>query len=570
MKPNYILITAITLCIASMGFAQEQKIWVSGAARAVMYGDKYNTDAENDTTTARKLESGHAMVDLGTNIQPNDNVLIKAMVRIRNDYGGFWGSGVTFDVRQLYMKGIIGGFLRYQLGDIDYRMTPYTFHNNTGLVNQFAGVMSSVPLDQVRYDVFYMDDNTWRQQGAAVDFALEFDQYIKEIEFNGFATRTRPTNFSTQDDRIYSGGSVILKQGKFNLGGQYANLFDLIGTSDNTMYFRNPVITGTAEISHEISRIDLNAAVETGRSRMEWQNDTNAPTLEDYFYDIRLKASSKKYGLTAEVGYRDVGANFRSAGAQTMQLNYARAPLAYDRYGNAQLTRQIGLMDINRDASLYNMQISEQLAVYDPRYDNATPYGRATPNRKGFSTMVGYENPEEKWKFKVNADLLSDVVGQGTAALKSYGTYTADGEVRIDKFLGWDKRKIQLNAMAGMQQTSRSGQEAFEEVDLASTFATFSLTSTIHKELELIAEYRLWQTNGSDQLAERNTYTQIIDYSEYNIDYNESILGAGIQFAFSDDIHLRGMWQRFEFQDNQDLALPYNIDTWTIFFTMKF
>ncbi len=85
MKPNYILIAAIALCIASTGFAQEKKIWVSGAARAVMYGDKYNTDAENDTTTARKLESGHAMVDLGANIQPNDNVLIKAMVRIRND-----------------------------------------------------------------------------------------------------------------------------------------------------------------------------------------------------------------------------------------------------------------------------------------------------------------------------------------------------------------------------------------------------------------------------------------------------------------------------------------------------
>ncbi len=156
---KYISVIALVVLMAYPAAGQQKKIWISGAARGVLYGDDYGSSAENDTTTAKKLQSGHAMVDLGVNIQPNDQILIKGMVRIRNDYGGFWGSGVSFDVRQLYIKGILGGFLRYQLGDIDYRLSPYTFVNNKGLINQYDGVITSVPLQQVQYDLFYWNFN---------------------------------------------------------------------------------------------------------------------------------------------------------------------------------------------------------------------------------------------------------------------------------------------------------------------------------------------------------------------------------------------------------------------------
>lgn len=52
------------------------------------------------------------------------------MIRIKNQLGGFYGAGVTFDVRQLYVKGIISNVVRYQLGDINYKLTPFTFYNN--------------------------------------------------------------------------------------------------------------------------------------------------------------------------------------------------------------------------------------------------------------------------------------------------------------------------------------------------------------------------------------------------------------------------------------------------------
>ena len=551
--------------------AQEEKIWISGASRAIMYGDDYSTRAENDTTTARKTQGGHAMVDLGANIQPSDKILIQGMVRIRNDYGGFWGSGVTFDVRQLYIKGIIANSVRYQLGDINYKLTPYTFNNAEDLVNKYNGVISGVPYDQVRYDVFYYPDDTWRQQGAAVDFALEFDKYIKEMEFNAFTTRVRATNFDTQDDRLYSGGSVILKQGKhFNVGGQFANLYDFEGTSNNTIYLKNPVVTGTAEFMHQFDLFDLNVSAEAGRSTLEWQGNEDAPVLEDFFYDANVKLNLRETGLSLKAGYRDVGPNFRSAGAQTMQINYNSVPQAYNRIGNDQALRQLSLLDLSRDASLYRTQIREGLMIYDPRYNNATPYGRATPNRRGAEATLNYENADEIWGASLTGEFLTNVVGEGTSALKNYNTVEFGGNVAVDKLVGLQDRHVILSTRLGTQATTRSGDAEYEESDLSSLFGTINLNATIVGDLEFIAEYRFWQTEGNDLIAIRDEYSEIIDFREYTTDYNEQILGAGIQYVFSEKTHLRLMYQSFEWEDAQEASLPYQLDTWTLFFTMKF
>jgi hypothetical protein len=106
---------------------EEKKITYNGTARLLFYGDKLTENAlEEDTITVPRLNSGHVLVDLGINIRPNKNTEIQGMIHMRNDYGGFWGSGVTFDVHQLSAKGVIGGIVCYQLGDINYKMLRYT------------------------------------------------------------------------------------------------------------------------------------------------------------------------------------------------------------------------------------------------------------------------------------------------------------------------------------------------------------------------------------------------------------------------------------------------------------
>ena len=56
--------------------------------------------------------------------------------------------------------------------------------------------------------MFYSDDHTWRQQGAALDFSLEFDKNAEELNVNVFASRNRASDFNQQSDRIFFGGNV--------------------------------------------------------------------------------------------------------------------------------------------------------------------------------------------------------------------------------------------------------------------------------------------------------------------------------------------------------------------------
>jgi len=566
-----LILLAMSIINHSYGQLKDKKVWVSGAARGILYMDDYSTSAEDDTTTARKTQSGQTMVDLGVNVNPSDKILVQGMVRIQQEYGGFWGAGVTFDVRQLYIKGLIGNIIKYQLGDINYKLSAYTLNNQTGLVSKFGGVLIDIPLDQVEYDLFYTDNNTWRQQGAAVDFGLEYSKLIESTDFNLFTTRVQPTDFDTQEDRMYSGGSVVLKQSKWlKVGFQYANLYDLKGTTSDTVYMRNPVYTFSAEADYEIDDVKLNASLETGQSQLEWQNNPEAPDLTDFFYDINLRADISKIGVKLLAGYRNIGADFRSAGSQTMQINYTRAPQAYQRYGNDQAIRQISMLDIYRDASLYNLQIREGLMTFDPRYNNATPYGVATPNRSGFLFEANYEDPKKRWTVKASSELLSDIFGEGTTVLTKYATNSLLAEIKLNNIINVGDRRLWISGLIGEQNSTRSGEQDYEAIDLATRFYDFNLTATLFSTIDLIAEYRIWKSDGNTLIADRNVYSQIIDFNEYNINYKESILGAGLQYRFSENIKFSFMWQTFQWEDYLGETLPYQIDTWTVYFTMKF
>lgn len=566
-----------TTCLVLLLFAgsslqgQSKKIWISGAARGVMYGDDYSTSAENDSLTARKLQSGHTLVDMGVNIQPSDKLLIQGMVRIRNDYGGFWGAGVSFDVRQLYIKGIIADVVGYQLGDINYKLTPYTFRNNTSRIHEREGVITSKQMRQIDYDLFYYGDNTWRQQGGAVDFALLSEKYIEEIAFDLFTSRVVASDRNLIDDRLYSGGSVRIMQSKFlKLGLQAASLYDFAGTSNSVIYMKNPVYTGTAELSHSIGNAALNLAFEGGRSKLEWEGDADAPVIEDYFYDIRAKASWENTGFSVLAGYRDVGSGFRSPGAQTMRIRYDAAPRAYQRYGNDQNLRQISILDLYRDASLYQTQIQDGLLVYDPRYDNATPYGVATPNRRGILLQAAYEDADDRWTVEAETEMLNNIVGEGTTALKNYMTTSIYAGLKAENLLGIEDRRLWLNGTWSMQNTGRSGSEDFETVDLSSMMYNLNLTVTLFGDFDVLGEWRSRQADGFDLVSVRNQYSQIITFNEYQIDYSERLWAAGVQYRFNEKTNLSLWWQNFDWKDNQGTTQNYTIDSWSLLFTMNF
>jgi len=569
---KYIALILLTLFVGYEAKAQKEekvrKVWASGASRSVF--QQNNLLLDTDTTTPKKLMSGHTLVDLAINAKPNDQTFLHGMVRIRNDFGGFWGSGVTFDIRQLYVKGLVGEAVRYQLGDMNYKLTPFTFYSNNEELSSHQSAGLSIFRDMVRYDMFYDEDNTWRQQGAAVDFALEFEKGIDELEVNVFSSRNRASDFAQQNDRVFFGGNMTLKQSDlFSLGVNYIDLMDLAGTSKSKNEFHNPVVTGTTKWNYSLKKYDLELNTESGVSRM-YELNTAKEELKDFFLDMELSGKHKKTGTTVRFGYTNVGPQFRSVGAQSKRLNFEALNLMYSRYENGQLPRAISQMDVYQDASLYQLRLDPQLQAFSPAYDNVMPYGKATPNRKGFNLEVKRESKNEFYEIVLGGKILSEIVGQGGDDLRNFNTLDGELSLRFDKLMVNRKKPLELSLGYTSSRTERTTSFTEANVDLKSAMLDLGLKVGLSSDFELLANYRSITAQGNELLSVRNLNTEVVDFEAYSTDLVESLVLIGLRYNFSKKNRLDIVWQKMNWEDKKSGNKDYGINQFAIAYNLKF
>ena len=382
---GYIL---LLLFVSQNFWAQERKFQVNGDARGYMFAKNMLIDPVLDSINAPRANYGHTLLDLGFSIFPNANTEIISSFRIRNELGGFWGGGVSFNVRQLTLRGVAGNVVKYNLGDIDLKMTPYTLYNfqEEGSINEAE--IFSLRRQVVHYDMFYMPGNTWRMQGAQIGFGLQFSKFLKAIEFSGFITRQRPTDGITIPERLFGGGTITLKQNDhLSFAFNSISLFDLTRTINDSIRYKNNVNTFSVKYRNAINdHIDWGFDAEAGSSNVNYINYVNplAPDLQnDWFYDASFTLNFKKPKIVLNLGYKDVGADFFSPGAQTKRVDFTKFPGVFQQYTNAALGRQVNITDMINHNAAYSYQISDRLMAYNVAYDNINPHGIATPNRRG-------------------------------------------------------------------------------------------------------------------------------------------------------------------------------------------
>ncbi len=547
----------------------EKKIQFVGTARSILNND--DILVKDDTITSKSNMGGYALIDLGVNIFPNKNTEVLGMIRIKNQLGGFYGAGVTFDVRQLYIKGIISNVVRYQLGDINYKLTPFTFYNNDfdDLV-QHPQVFN-IQKDIVNYETFYKN-NTWRQQGAALDFSLEFSRFLKEIKFNGFINRINITDFNTVPDRFFTGGNIGIQQSKnVFVGINYVSLFDLSGTSQNNSGFNNNVSSINYEVKFDKDNlVETRLFGETGLSNSGYSNDTSAPKLNDFFINMGISNFIKASHLKFSLSYLNVGPNFRSAGAQSKRLNYNNTPSFYDRYTNQQSLRSIGLFDLIRDEKLYNRSInSDGLMAYNPAYNNAMPYGIATFNRQGINAKVNFNDPKKIFNLEIETYILKELIGQGTTKLKSFKIIKTNAELNLKKLISIENN-FKITAGFSFQSSIRNSETNYEEINLNSAIVNSGIEFELYKNIDILAGFIYNQAKGNEILPSRNIYSEVIDFNEYNINIKELMLGGGLRYRFSDKIYLAALYQNYDNSNKLNSQFSYSMNQFIIIYNMKF
>jgi hypothetical protein len=554
-------------------FSQEKdmrKVVFTGAARGLYYGDKIGQEVE-DSITIPRMNSGHTLVDLGMNIRPNKNTEIQGMVRVRNDYGGFWGSGVSFDVRQLYIKGVAGGVVRYQLGDINYKLSPYTLSNTQQEIITQGPVVFQQQTRLMNYDNFYAADSSWRQQGAAAEFGLQFAKYFKELQFHTVATRVRTTDFGSINDRLFAGYNVNLVQSEFfEMGITHVTLFDIEGTSRNLSTFHNPVTTATYVLKKDFSNWKMRLNVETGSSKTYYEKFEGSPETNGKIFDAKWLGTNASKGLSVEAGWKYVSSDFRSPGAQTKRVNYNYQPTSFGRITNDQIVRNLTAFDLMRESNAYNRQLSSNLMLIQPKYDNITPYGTATPNRQGLTVNAKYVIPSKILEVFATQLMLQETRGEGTFVPRKFMRSEVKAVAHVNQRFGRSDKLFDVTIRFRNDNTSREAEENVRAVDLSTQIFSVGMEYEFWENWDLMLGVQQIKFNGFDYTAVRNNFSEIYNFKEYQTDGNEYMQAAGVRYRFSDKSSLSVNLSNFKNTDAFDATQNYNVRQFMLLYQMNF
>ena len=559
---RYLILILFSFASSTFAFSQNgKKVQFVGGARSM------NTLAVMDSVeTAPKRAGGYALLDLGIKINPNSNTEVMGMLRINNEYGGFWGGGVTFDVRQLYVRGVANDIFRYQIGNIDYKLTPYTFYNhNQDLVTSSIGTLG-IKEDIFNYETFYRD-NTWRQQGASVNFSLEFPNWIQEIEANGFLTRLNRSDFNSVLDRFYGGGNlVITKSENFQFGINHVSIFDLTGTAKTDNIFNNNVSSVTYDYHTIKNNIVIGVDGESGTSSLS-QSESQDDSLTDYFVHLRGYLNFDS-GLKLSVGILDNGADFRSFGAQSRRVSFNQENSFYNRYTQNEIIRPISLFDMYNDPNLYRQGITVGLMDYNPITNAVLPFGLASFNRQGAYFGITYDDPQDFVNLNSRVYMLSETRGQGTLALKSFLMGEITAALNAEKL--WDgSHELNIQVSYNHQQTSRDGNYDFESVNLNTSQFNFGIEYEISDNVFVMGNYLHLNSKGNDQLPVRDNDGYIINYEDFSIEGNEAHISTGVKINFSKKSYLAFVHDMNKYRFNQ-IAPEYDFNQSSIVYVLKF
>lgn len=548
MKTFYIYYLSFFILLPILSHSQvKSKLWYDGNARVMFKRDALSGELkETDTVSTRSNGAGFTIADLGLHFTPISDIEIAAELRIKNDFGGMWGAKSSVDLRNLSAKGVVNNTVSFSVGDIHLKQTPFTLHNFQQDLSEFEPSAFKFYRDYVDYENFYIGD-FWRLQGVQANFSYLSYSSIKQIDFDGFTARVRGGEWLGKPELLMVGASGILRfTNNLNLGSHYVNSFEVMSTSNGSVAYHNPVVNTQLSYSGVFNDVPYVVAIDGGWSNRGWDGDSLAPDINGVFANANIKTTKKNTNFKLTVRYVDT--DFRSMGAQSRRLNFNSAPETYPYYGNTYQTREVSMLDIVSDPSVYNQSLSTSLMQYNPMYNSTTPYGDATPNRMGMvlemnnAQLVDFVTAEFKTQF------FTEIIGQGTTEKRLFNNTALLSTCAIDQLLNLNN-EFQLEGAVRYESVNRSGKE-FESVDFSSILLSGSLSYELIPNFKLLSGAKVFYASGNEFFTERNEYDQINDYIAVDFDSKESIFIAGLQYDFKDDIYFTMQYNHFSILDN--------------------
>lgn len=539
MKINSIIFTIAFIFIQLFTIAQQdEKVRFSGLTRSIISRDLNKTDTINPLNST----SGYNLIDLNTHINPLKDIEILAQLRIRNEFGSFFGSGTQITVRQLTAKGVLGNRIKFTIGDMYLKQNKFTLHNYDEELPFFNSDFVSSYRDIVHYENFYTD-NRWRLQGIQTNFSYEFDRFIKTLEFDFFITRPRGyqyiSNANRVSDMLLSGGSLISKiNSNLTFESNYINLFEIPSSGNINISVRNPVIQGGLNYHYDSPQAKLEHNIQAGFSERSWlQFDSLTNYTVGMFSEFSSSYTKKDSSLGFSFGGRYVDPNFRSSGSQTRRINFNdNTPSVYPEYSSNELQRPISVFDIISDPTIYNQDLSTNLMGFNPIYSNSLPFGDATPNRLGVFAKFNLISKNKFLELNFNSSYFEEVIGQGSLLKRNFVLLSGNTKFNLHEIFGLNK-KLSVSVSIVDETTKRSSSNA-ENVNLISRQLNFSSSIETLDDLFIQLGYKSFNSEGNEYLTNRSAYGNIQGFTPINYNQNDNMYIAGLKYKFRPNVYL--------------------------------
>lgn len=570
------LVALATASMLNTAVAQStKKTQFTGAARTWVTNSNLDVQTKNstDTVSSTIANAGLTALDFGINLQPVENTEIHGVFRITNKIGAMWGGSTELLAREAWVKGVAFKKFRYQLGDLNLRMTPFTMYNfeEDMVVNEaeIFGLMRDV----MRYENFY-DGNTWRQQGLAMDFGWDFEnQPIEKLTFKPFISRWRSGGGSGAPNRFIGGGTIGIKQSEnLRFGLNSINTFELEEVEGDTTGLKIPVYSMDFEYLHKTASYTGGVSGEIGGSQYHYTGgDTIHAKLRDMFYEVGVFYVHNKSGVSSQLRYREVGPNFRSPSAQSRRYNFSGEQTFFPTYTNFETARPLITSDLMSDQNFYNVSFDYVLDVYNPALTMAQPYGDATPNRKGILLDVLYSDENELIETEINFGMLSEVVGTGTTDLKKFMVTKVAVDADLGQLLNWSNHRFVLTGEASMESASRGGTDDYDEVNMSNLMWGAGLSFEVIEKFDILGGVKSISASGFEYVGLRDTDNIITDYLAYDVDYSTMLMSGGLRYRFGDNTNLSAFLQQETFKNNMaDTDDNFAIGQFHILFFTRF
>ena len=510
---------------------QESRFSIEGNGRGINQSLQLN---EEDSLNNDIDFESNVIVDLGIRANLNEKVNFYSQIRMRSNLALFDTSRSNIFIRQFRLYGNFNDLFYYELGDIDLVLDRYTLWNNKekGLINE-SEVFSLYR--RIQHYENFQNENFWRQKGVKFIFNKLNEKKLK-IFFELFGSRLNKSNEINNPDIFLVGlkSSLSKDNQKFEINS--ANIFSNTNTLVNSNLSNEYNRTITASYSRLFGK--FSGTLIGGYSEI-YDSDNNFDISGDFFEFIG------KYNLFANnfisVSYRSVADDFISLGSQNSNINYGNSPSYFHQLSNSSIPRNLSFYDILTDfnnSTIFNLQLNSDRLVESARLGTSVPFGKATPNRKGFNLIFNYSDKQQKIDYLLDLSLLNDVTGEGVLDNKQYFDIDNSLSLNINKFYSGKKELRTTFGMRYSLANRASSNPYLDEVSLTSTLIDLGFTYNLIKNIDILYGYKNLYAKGTDYLPIYNNYYTIENYDKANFNYDESIQALGLKYNVNKGFYL--------------------------------